>query len=414
MTISCTHTTPVLPTIVSELLLKAVEQAADSIVITDIHGLVEYANPVFQRVTGYAEGELIGRSILELHADDSPETWGAARKALQRGDSWSGRLFIKKRDGTTYQEQVAISPIHDESGTIEGFVTIRRDISEEVEMESRLRQAQRLESVGRLAAGIAHEINTPMQYVGDNTRFLQDCIKDLLSTTERYIKMVATVRDSSITPEFLSEAEAFIAGIDIDFLSTEIPEAIRQSLEGIDRVTKIVRAMKEFSHPSKEEKSATDLNRAIETTVTIARNEWKYAADVVMDFDDRLPLVPCLPGEFNQVMLNLIVNSAHAIASINNNGSRGKGTITIRTRQHGSWAEIQVADTGCGIPDDIQGKIFDPFFTTKGIGKGTGQGLSIARSVIVEKHNGSISLESKAGQGTRFTIKLPLNAENDQ
>jgi signal transduction histidine kinase len=194
----------------------------------------------------------------------------------------------------------------------------------------------------------------------------------------------------------------------------EVPQAIQQSLQGIGRVTTIVRAMKEFSHPGSEEKSDTDLNRAIETTITVARNEWKYVAEVVTDFDPALPLVRCLPGEINQVILNLIVNAAHAIADVVENNGKSKGTITIRTRSQGDRVEIRVSDTGTGIPETIRAKIFDPFFTTKGVGKGTGQGLAIAHSVIVDKHGGTISCETEVGKGTTFVIRLPLLSSTPQ
>ena len=195
----------------------------------------------------------------------------------------------------------------------------------------------------------------------------------------------------------------------LDYLLAEIPKAVQQSLEGIGRVASIVRAMKEFSHPGTGQKSAVDLNHAIECTITVARNEWKYVAEVVTDFDPHLPPVPCLAGEFNQVILNLIINATHTIADVVGDGSQGKGTITIRTRHAGQWAEIQVRDTGAGIPENIRNRIFEPFFTTKGVGKGTGQGLAISRSVIVDKHGGTLGFETQVGQGTTFTLRLPLN-----
>jgi signal transduction histidine kinase len=197
---------------------------------------------------------------------------------------------------------------------------------------------------------------------------------------------------------------------DTDYLLKEIPHAIDQSLEGLERVAKIVRAMKEFSHPGSEEKRAVDINKAIETTVTVARNEWKYVADVVTQLDSCLPLVPCLGGEFNQVILNLIINAAHAIAGVVGDGSKGKGKITISTRRDGPWVQIAIQDTGTGIPPEIQSRIFEPFFTTKPVGKGTGQGLALAHSAIVNRHQGRIWFESEPGQGTTFFIKLPVEA----
>ena len=150
--------------------------------------------------------------------------------------------------------------------------------------------------------------------------------------------------------------------------------------------------------------------RAIETTITVSRNEWKYVAEMVTDFDETLPPVPCLPGDFNQVILNMIINAAHAIADVVGDGSKGKGTITVSTRGNGDFAEVRISDTGTGIPEEVKSRVFDPFFTTKEIGKGTGQGLAICHSVIVEMHGGTISIETEVGEGTTFLIRLPIVA----
>jgi signal transduction histidine kinase len=166
--------------------------------------------------------------------------------------------------------------------------------------------------------------------------------------------------------------------------------------------------MKEFSHPGSTEKTPADLNRALETTLTICRNEWKYVAEVVTDFEPDPPLVPCLTAELNQVFLNLVVNAAQAIAEKVGDRRDAKGTITVRTRRQGDWFEIQIADTGPGIPEHVRPRIFEPFFTTKPVGKGTGQGLALARSIVVDKHGGTISFDTQLGQGTTFTIRLPL------
>jgi signal transduction histidine kinase len=170
--------------------------------------------------------------------------------------------------------------------------------------------------------------------------------------------------------------------------------------------------MKEFSHPgagNKEKPAATNLNQAIESTITVARNEWKYVAEMKTEFDPALPPVCLFAGEFNQVILNLLVNAAHAIAEVSSAGGRKKGTITIGTHRDRDWVEVRVRDTGAGIPPDIRHRIFEPFFTTKGIGKGTGQGLAMARSVIVERHQGELRFETESGQGTCFIVRLPIN-----
>ncbi len=215
-------------------------------------------------------------------------------------------------------------------------------------------------------------------------------------------------KDGPVPAGLIEETEGLVERADVDFLLSEIPKAISQTLEGVNRVAKIVRAMKDFSHPGTGEKTPVDLNQALETTLTVARNEWKYVARVETDFDPTLPLVPCLPGELNQVMLNLIVNAAHAIADVVSEDCHARGVITASTRLCGEWVEIRIQDTGRGIPENIRHKIYDPFFTTKPVGKGTGQGLAIAHSVIVEQHGGTLDFKTELGVGTVFIIRLPL------
>lgn len=281
-----------------------------------------------------------------------------------------------------------------------------RAIDELSKSKNRFEQAQKLESIGQLAAGIAHEINTPIQYVGDNTRFLQDSFHDLIRLFEKYKKLLEASNSWNVKDPLISDIEAMAEEIDIEYLIEEIPQAVHQSLDGINRVANIVRAMKEFAHPGVEEKTFIDVNKAIENTVIVARNEWKYVAEMITDFDSSLPLVPCLPGDFNQVILNMIVNASHAIADVN--GSGNKGVIKICTSHSDDCAEIRISDTGTGIPDAAISKIFDPFFTTKEVGKGTGQGLAISYDVIVKKHGGTITFDTKIGKGTTFIIRFPI------
>ncbi len=290
-----------------------------------------------------------------------------------------------------------------------GFLLLGADITQRRMLERQLYQAQKMESIGRLAAGIAHEINTPMQYIGDNTRFLQEMISEVGTLLAAYEELLDAAKAGTLTPADVQKVREATEAADAEYLMEEAPKAIQQSLEGIERVTRIVQAMKEFSHPGTEQKVAININRAIESTITVARNEWKYVAELETDFDPDLPLVPCLPGEFNQVILNLVINSAHAISDVVTNQPGAKGKITLATRREGDWVEVRVADTGGGIPEAIRGKVFDPFYTTKEVGKGTGQGLALAHSSVVDKHGGSINFESQEGKGTTFIIRLPLH-----
>ena len=278
-------------------------------------------------------------------------------------------------------------------------------------MEAQILESQKLESIGQLAAGIAHEINTPMQYISDNIYFIEKSFDDIDSLLDRFEKLFKAVQLGSVRKGLLLDLDSSIQDLEMDYLRSEIPVAIKQTLDGVERVTKIVKAMKEFSHPGSEEMTLIDINRSIESTITVARNEWKYSCRVETEFDKSLPRVPCLPAEFNQAILNIIINAVHAIEDVVGSHPGVKGKIKVTTRNCGKWAEIGISDTGPGIPKDIRSKIFNPFFTTKEVGKGTGQGLNIAHSVVVNKHGGTIRFESRIEKGTVFIIRLPVKDE---
>jgi signal transduction histidine kinase len=248
--------------------------------------------------------------------------------------------------------------------------------------------------------------------VGDNTRFFQDAYEDLIQIIREYENLVDKAKSDALTTDLISGAEKRIQEMDLAYLEEEIPVALEHTLKGVERITKIVQAMKIFSHPGMITKEPTDVNQEIEKTITITRNEWKYVARMETDFDPNLPAVPCFRAELNQVILNMIVNAAHAIAEANGQSASERGIIRIRTCHEENWAKICISDSGAGIPPEIRHKIFDLFFTTKGPGKGTGQGLAISHSVIVEKHKGTLDLESREGKGTTFIIGLPLGAES--
>jgi signal transduction histidine kinase len=273
--------------------------------------------------------------------------------------------------------------------------------------QSELLHASKLESVGRLAAGIAHEINTPIQFVSDSVHFLRDGFGTLVPLVRRYRELRAAAAAGPVDPSLLDELERAEEEADLDYLLENAPKAFDRSLEGLGRVATLVQSMKEFAHPGQKLKAPADLNRALTTTLTIARNEYKYVAEVETDLAE-LPLVPCHVGELNQVFLNIIVNAAHAIEPTVRGTSR-KGTIRLESRLEGDgWVRISITDSGSGIPEAIRKQVFDPFFTTKQVGKGTGQGLAIARSVVVDKHGGTLTFDSEVGRGTTFHIRLPL------
>jgi PAS domain S-box-containing protein len=322
-------------------------------------------------------------------------------------------LAFVRPDGSEGMLGLSIHPMRDGSDALRGFIVVGADITGRKALENRLAQAQKLRSIGQLAAGIAHEINTPAQYVGDNIRFLQDAFAEIGAVLQGGSELLAAARDGTVGRELIDRLEEKAREADLAYLVSEIPLAIQHCLEGVERISRIVRAMKEFAHPGRDEKVPADLNRLIETTLTVARNEWKYVADMRTSFDPALPPLVCHPAEINQVILNLVVNAAQAIEEQVKRGLTAKGAITVTTRRLADRAEVRISDTGGGIPPEIQPRIFDPFFTTKDVGRGSGQGLAICHPVIVEKHKGSITFESEAGQGTTFTLTLPLTAREE-
>jgi signal transduction histidine kinase len=228
----------------------------------------------------------------------------------------------------------------------------------------------------------------------------------------KFNELLNVAKIGGLDKKLVAEIESRIERCDLDFLTEEIPHAVEQSLEGVSRISKIVQSMRTFAHPGAMEKQPTDINKAIESTVLIAHNEWKYVAELETFYDATLPLVPCQRDEFNRVILNMIINATHSIAEVVGKDPRVRGKISVRTKRIGDkWAEIQISDTGTGIPPEVQNRIFDPFFTTKEVGKGTGQGLAISHNVIVEKHGGQITFETECGYGTTFHIRLPLKKE---
>jgi two-component system NtrC family sensor kinase len=290
---------------------------------------------------------------------------------------------FQRLDAGTFPVEYVSTPILEEGG-LRGAVVTFSDTTERKRTEMELRRAQKLESVGRLAAGIAHEINTPIQFVGDNLRFLKTAI-----------------------------AEAFIP-VEIDrdagaaWLQEEVPLAIDQSLDGVQRIASIVGALSQFAQPDIREQDLADLNSALLSTITMAGSELRGVSEIATDLGD-LPAVRCYLGDLNQVFLNLLVNAAHAVTD----AVRAEhGCIKVSSRHEGDYAVIRIEDNGCGIPEAIRDHIFDPFITTKEVGRGTGQGLAMARNIVVDKHAGSIDFTTSVGQGTVFVVRLPIDGDS--
>ncbi len=393
-------------------LSRAVEQSPVAVAITNAAGIFEYVNPKFEVITGYTSAEVRGQHLKLLNSKlEPPEFYEELWTTLAAGNEWHGEFCNKKKDEITYWVSASISPVQNKSGETTHFVTVQEDITEQKLLVAQLAQAQKLESIGQLASGIAHEINTPTQYVGDNISFLSSAFEKIRDLLVDYRNLVHEEASELPTAEDISQLEAKEKKVKLDFLLREIPKAFEQSKEGVARIAKIVRSMKEFSHPGTEEKVQVDLNHAIENTISVARNEWKYVADIESDFDENLPAVTCLPAEINQVILNILVNAAQAIGEHLSERDADKGMIKISTSSENGSVVIKFTDDGPGIPEKIRARIFDPFFTTKEVGKGTGQGLAIAHSVVVKDHGGSLTCETEEGKGTTFTIHLPISEE---
>jgi len=398
-------------------LLFAIEQSANAVIITDTSGNIEYVNPRFTELTGYTADEAIGQNPKILKSGEmSNESYKELWETITSGKSWRGEFHNKKKSGELYWEKAMISPITDESGAITNYLAIKEDITKQKEtekerqiLEQEMIQARKLEAVGSLAAGIAHEINTPIQFVGDNTNFIADSFKSLISLVESYDSLWQEANAGGDLASLDSQRVKARETADFEYLKKEIPSAIEQTLEGVQRVTKIVRAMKDFAHSDQGTKSMSKVNDMLESTLTVARNEWKYVADIKTNFCQELPDIECYRDDLNQVFLNLLINAAHTIADVVGDGSAGKGIITVSTLRDNGNIVIKISDTGKGIPESIQDRIFEPFFSTKDVGKGSGQGLAIARKIVVEKHQGSLNFETEEGKGTTFIIRLPMS-----
>ncbi|OIO03535.1 MAG: hypothetical protein AUJ49_04320, partial [Desulfovibrionaceae bacterium CG1_02_65_16] len=392
-----------------------VESMHEGLVMARKNGLITYVNARFCAMLGRSRAELSGRHVgefadpasrpkLELMLAESQAATGHSGP----GRSGSEEILWEHAGGRHIYSLVSPSAYADEEGKTAGFFAVITDTTERKGLESQLLQSQKLEAIGQLAAGIAHEINTPAQYVGNNTQFIQGAFEDMLAVIEAVRAFIETSKTACPGKQEVDALEKLMAERDVEYLMDEVPGAIAQTLEGVERISTIVRSVKQFAHPGLAVMAPADLNESMKSTATVSRNEWKYVAELELDLDPALPMVVCMIGEINQVVLNLIINAAHTIADAKKLAPEREGRITLTTKFTGPWAEIRVRDTGTGIPEAVQAKIFDPFFTTKEVGRGTGQGLTISRSIVVEKHRGQLYFETKAGEGTTFVMRLPL------
>jgi PAS domain S-box-containing protein len=402
----------------------------DVVLVLDAERRVRFANAQAQRLLGCSAQSLLGKPFESLLHDSDLVALTGLESTLRTDVERDLSLLFRDGDDGCIQMRATVSRRPAEGDTPAFYLLSCRDVrsfqallsdssraaalhSERADYEARARdeaeerelrevqegQARKLEAIGQLAAGVAHEINTPIQFMSDNLRFLQTAAKELLA--------FATACAAAQT---LDQVRAGLHAVDLAYLAEELPAAFEQTLDGAARVARIVRAMKDFSHPSDGRHTLVDLRDIVETTLTLARNTWQPLAEVEVDADPDLPPVECIADELTQVLLNMLVNACHAIEERQAAGDATAGRITLRVRADASDVEVRISDNGAGIAAENLEKIFDPFFTTKQVGRGTGQGLALAYTSLVHHHAGHLSVTSTPGRGTTFTIRLPLVA----
>jgi len=422
------------------ILLQAVEQNPASIVITTPQGQIIYVNHHFCKLTGYSFEEVIGENPRVLKGEDGFTDYKQLWKTLIAGNRWQGEFHNRRKDGSFFWELATISPICGDKGETLYYLAIKEDITERKQAEEQLQttlaqatqltsslefknfeletaqkeldqayrqlkqtqsqmlQREKMASIGQLAAGVAHEINNPMGFISSNLRSLAKYVERMAS----YIQDVESLMESE-APQLWQQLEPTRKKAKIGYLLEDSTDLIGESLEGAERVRKIVLNLKSFSHVDEAEEQLADINKCLEDTINIAWNEIKYKATLERRFGD-IPQVLCRPQELNQVFLNILVNAGQAIEE--------DGLVVVTTSVGDGMLKIEISDNGSGIPEDIRERIFEPFFTTKEVGKGTGLGMSISYEII-QKHGGEIRLESTVGQGSCFTILLPLKSSAD-
>ncbi len=395
---------------INEELDLLINSLSSLIIGVSIKDRITHWNPFAEKIFGIKAGNIIGRSF---SVSGIKWDWTLVYEAIS--DCIIGDRSIRLDDLTFENAHgqdgilgITVNPLKRGGDLLEGFIILGKDLTEQKIMESQLLQSNKLEAIGQLAAGVAHEINTPMQYVGDNLKFINKSFVGLFNMLDIYERAQQRINDFTSLSTIFGQADELAKKVKLPFLLEQIPKALDQSLEGVARVSSIIQSMKAFSHPGTGLKMPADINKAIENTVTVSRNEWKYDCDLELDLDKNLPEVPCFESELNQVLLNLIVNATDSVREAKEKNLIESGLIKIRTYRDSSYFVIEVKDNGMGIPDAIKDRIFNPFFTTKDVGKGTGQGLAISHSIIVEKHNGLLYFKNEPVHGAAFIIKLPF------
>lgn len=386
-----------------------VQSMSNALICLSEDGIISRWNSVASQLFEVTSEDAIGQ-----HFSSLPIEW-VDKKAVD--DALFDSFVLQKHAEFQYIDSVGVTrtivttvcPLLHESKS-DARLVMATDVTKQKSMQTQLDQALRMESVGQLAAGVAHEINTPMQYIGDNVRYVAKSMKKLENVFERLPELL----DAEVTTERIEEIrEEVLGSIKLSKIKStlvQIPDALNDSIEGVASVSKIVAAMKEFTHPGSDQKSEVCINHVLESTITVAKNEWKYVSEIETSFEKEICKIEALPSELNQAFLNIIVNASHAISDRVSAGDIAKGMIKISTSAAADHVLVTIEDNGGGIPAAVRDKVFEPFFTTKEVGKGTGQGLSVAFTVIKKKHGGNVSFTVEEGVGTTFMVKLPKKA----
>ena len=380
------------------------------LVVIDGKGRVSRWNKAAEHMFGLPEKKVLSAKFTDIGLSwDSSVMAAAMKQCIDDNIAIAvDEIAYRTPEGQPGSLSVIISPYICSNKEESGLLILGQIITDRKRLEGHLVQAQKLESIGQLAAGLAHEINTPIQFIGNNANFIKEGLCGVRKVQDLYNGLEKILESGEDPESQLEKIKELRNEIDLPYLMEELPFAVDESLDGIKRVTDIVSAMKVFSGTGSREKTLVDLNQSIRNTITITKNEWKHVAEVEMDFDDDLPLVPCNSDDLFQVTLNLVVNAVHTISEELKEKRDQIGRIRISTKQVGNLVELRISDTGTGIPEEIRDRVFDPFFTTKEVGNGSGLGLSLAYSVVVQNHDGSIEFETEMGEGTTFIVALPL------
>jgi PAS domain S-box-containing protein len=380
----------------------------------DLNGILMGCNNAFEQFVERERRDIVGRTAEDLAPPKTGPTIKETDAALL-GREPKIAYEANMADGRGKMRNVLVTKAlyQDTEGKPAGIVGIMLDITERKQSESALRgmereltQSQKMASIGQLAAGVAHEINNPTGFVSSNLKTLGDYQQGLKELIVEYQALKAALKESAFAQGealagLIEKIEALEAEMDLAYILEDVQSLIAESREGTERIKRIVEDLKHFAHPGQDKVQETDINAGLASTLNIVNNELKYKATVIREFGE-LPIISANPQQLNQVFANILVNGAQAIES--------QGQIRVQTRHADDWVEIVISDTGCGIPPENLASIFDPFFTTKEVGKGTGLGMNIAYN-IVKKHKGEILVESKVGEGTTFTIRLPVGEE---